>query len=175
MQLLLQRRFLGHLNCCKHRTLTRHDMCYLVHVTSCERTYMVKESVSFELQLFLHKVHMIQLCLSNTHQLGAIPGVEADMVDWKAGYVCHQDLASGPFPNHDGVLRLSKASSLSKAAFDQQERVGLAGSMEEVPSYLKVSACMLASKLYLGSTCRILARFGFAKTYTAHCTERNQN
>jgi len=70
---------------------------------------------------------------------------------------------------------LYKASSLSKAAFDQQERVGLAGSMEEVPSYLKVSACMLASKLYLGSTCRILARFGFAKTYTAHCTERNQN
>jgi len=68
---------------------------------------MVQESVSFELQLFLHKVHMIQLCLSNTHQLGAIPGVEADMVDWKAGYVCHQDLASGPFPNHDGVLRLS--------------------------------------------------------------------
>lgn len=67
---------------------------------------MVQESVSFELQLFLHEVHMIQLCLSNTHQLGAIPRIEADVVDRKAGCICHQDLASGPFPNHDGVLWL---------------------------------------------------------------------
>ena len=82
-------------------------MCYLVNVNSGEGTYMVQEGVSFELQLFFHKVHMIQLCLPNTHQLGAIPGIEADVVDWKAGCICHQDLASGPFPDHDGVLWLS--------------------------------------------------------------------
>ncbi len=82
-------------------------MYCVVDINAGEGTYVVQESVSFELQLFLHKVHMIQLCLPNTHQLGTIPGIEADVVDWKAGCICHQDLASGPFPNHDGVLWLS--------------------------------------------------------------------
>lgn len=69
--------------------------------------YMVQGGVSLELQLLLHKLHVVELIIPNAQQLCAVPGIEADKVELVVGVCSHQDLPSHPFPDQNSVVWLT--------------------------------------------------------------------